>query len=169
MNFSDIIIYLLVGLIVIASIAIVFSKNVFYSTLYLLICLVSLAGIYALLNSEFVAITQLVIYAGGIIVLILFGIMLTNRISGKPLVTENQNRFVGFAISLSLMIILILSVKEFPDVVLGENQKNHIKMIGVELMSTYVAPLEIGGMLLLICVMGAAFTSSTFKRNRNVE
>ena len=171
MNANEIIIYLFIGLIFISTIAIVLSKNVFYSTLYLLVCLVSHAGIYALLSAEFVAITQLVIYAGGVIVLILFGIMLTNRIHGKPLISENHNRFAGFIISTSIMAILISSIWRygFSEFESATRQRNHIKMIGIELMSTYVAPLEVGGVLLLVCLIGAASTASSFKRDGNNE
>ena len=85
---------------------ILFVKNVFYGALLLITCLLSLAGIYVISNDEFVAVTQILIYAGGILVLIIFGIMLTTRISGKPLVVKNHNWFAGTLVGLPVLIVL---------------------------------------------------------------
>lgn len=145
---------------------IILNRNVFYAALALLVCLISLAGIYALLHAEFLAITQLLIYVGGVMVLIIFGIMLTNRISGKPLYVNSQNWIAGISISLSLCALIIYSynrvIFESASAIAAET---HIKQVGTELMSTYVAPFELSGILLLVCLVGAALTASSFKKN----
>ncbi len=76
---ASIILYSLMATAAMGVLIILFNKNLLYCALGLLLCLVSLAGIFGLLNAEFLAATQLMIYAGGVLVLILFGIMLTNR------------------------------------------------------------------------------------------
>src|SRR5687768_1114862 len=86
--------------------SILFVKNVFYGALLLIICLLSIAGIYVISHAEFIAVTQILIYAGGILVLIIFGIMLTTRISGKPLVVKNNNWFAGSLVGLPILIVL---------------------------------------------------------------
>ena len=78
-----------------SAISLIFIRNVFYGALLLIICLLALAGIFVLAFAEFIAVTQILVYAGGILVVILFGIMLTTKISGKPLVVEHNNKFSG--------------------------------------------------------------------------
>src|SRR5687767_9782869 len=95
MNSIEILFYFFMLLAAISAGAIVFSKNVFKSALFLLICLLSIAALYVLSFAEFLAVAQVLIYAGGILVIIIFGIMLTTRISGRPLVVENTNIFSG--------------------------------------------------------------------------
>src|SRR6185503_18178603 len=90
----------------VSAVAILFVKNVFYGALLLIICLLSLAGIYVISNAEFIAVTQILIYAGGVLVLIIFGVMLTTRISGKPLIVENHNWFAGSFVGLSFLLLL---------------------------------------------------------------
>jgi NADH:ubiquinone oxidoreductase subunit 6 (subunit J) len=88
MNPGTITLYVFVFAATLSVSVMLFTRTVFFAALGLIACLISIAGIYALLYAEFLAITQLVIYVGGVLVLILFGIMLTNRITGKPLRTE---------------------------------------------------------------------------------
>jgi NADH:ubiquinone oxidoreductase subunit 6 (subunit J) len=147
-----------------------FTRTVFYAALALIACLISIAGIYALLYAEFMAITQLVIYAGGVLVLILFGIMLTNRITGKPLLTESNQVVPGVIISVGIFLLLLYAYQEtsFNPVIPVPAQGNHIHHIGIELMTTYVAPFELGGVLLLVCLIGAALMASSFKKKDHV-
>lgn len=150
---------------VISVVVILFTRVVFFAALALLACLLSLAAIYALLKAEFLAVTQLVIYAGGVIVLILFGIMLTNRISGKALITETQHVFTSMLVFTGLLILIGTTYLQISQVAVVNfsNPNTSIQQTGIELMSTYVAPFEISGILLLVCLVGAAFTASSFK------
>jgi NADH-quinone oxidoreductase subunit J len=153
--------------VVVSVIVMLLTRAVFYAALSLIVCLISIAGIYALLQAEFLAITQLVIYAGGVLVLILFGIMLTNRIAGKPLQTESHHVIKSIVISLGIFLTLIIAKQKtsFPTPDPTPPQINHINQIGIEMMSTFVAPFEIGGVLLLVCLIGAALMASSYKKN----
>jgi NADH:ubiquinone oxidoreductase subunit 6 (subunit J) len=169
MIMQEIILYLFVGASIASVLVIILNSNIFYGALALLVCLISLAGIYALLQAEFLAITQLLIYAGGVVVLLIFGIMLTNKISGKPLLTDSHNWFSGIMISASLFGILLFSFQQVEIISIPNslNTSNHINKIGIELMSTYAAPFEGSGILLLVCLIGAALTASSFKKKPN--
>jgi len=152
-----------------AVLVMILNRNIFYGALALLICLISLAGIYALLQAEFLAITQLLIYAGGVLVLLIFGIMLTNKISGKPVLTDSHNWFSGIIISTSLLGVLLFSFQQ-TEIMIAQSNLNttrNINNIGIELMSTYAAPFELSGVLLLVCLIGAALTASSFKKKTN--
>jgi NADH-quinone oxidoreductase subunit J len=166
---QEIVLYLLVGFSVASVLVILFNRNVFYSALALLGCLISLAGIYGLLSAEFLAITQLLIYAGGVLILMIFGIMLTNRISGKALESKSHNWMPGILLTGSLLVVLVAAFKNsiIPSQTSDLNTVNPISQVGVELMSTYAAPFEVSGILLLVCLIGAAITASSFKKNAN--
>ncbi len=88
MTDASILFYPFALLAAVAAVAILVVRNVFYGALWLLTCLLSVAAIYVLANAEFVAVTQILIYAGGIAVVILFGVMLTSRVAGVPLVVQ---------------------------------------------------------------------------------
>lgn len=171
MSIATLTLYVFVCAAVVSVMIMLLTRTVFYAALSLIVCLISIAGIYALLQAEFLAITQLVIYAGGVLVLILFGIMLTNRIAGKPLQTESQHVIKSVIISLGMFLTLIIAEQKtsFPSQAPTPPQGNHIQQIGIEMMSTYVAPFEIGGVLLLVCLIGAALMASSFtKKNDHV-
>ncbi len=170
MNPGHVTLYLFVFSTIVSVIVMIFTRTVFYAALALIVCLISIAGIYALLYAEFLAITQLVIYAGGVLVLILFGIMLTNRISGKPLITESHHVIKSAIISVGMFLTLLVAYHKtsFNQGEPAPPQGNHMNKIGIELMSTYVAPFEIGGILLLVCLIGAALMASSFKKNDHV-
>jgi len=101
-------------------------------------------------------------------ILILFGIMLTNRIAGKPLRVESHHVKKSALISSLLMFVLIVAFQE-TTFYQGETifRKEHIKLIGIELLSKYVAPFEIAGLLLLVCLIGAALMASSVKKNHD--
>jgi len=166
MSTLSFIFYALEILAAVSAVGILFTKNVFYGALLLIICLLSVAGIYILANAEFVAVTQILIYAGGVLVLIIFGIMLTSKISGKPLAVQNQYWLAGSLAGLSFFIALIKLFSETSfyqnDSVIRESCYTSINQIGILLMTDYVLPFEVAGILLLIVLIGAAVVASSF-------
>lgn len=165
----EIILYLFISSSIVSVLVMILNRNIFYGALALLVCLISLAGIYALLEAEFLAITQLLIYAGGVVVLLIFGIMLTNKISGKPLHTDSHNWLIGILISAALFGVMLVSFQQIEIINIRNDSytSNHIHKVGIELMSTYAAPFELSGILLLVCLIGAALTASSFKKKPN--
>lgn len=164
---QEVILYLFIGFSIASVLVILLNRNVFYSALALLTCLISLSGIYGLLQAEFLAVTQLLIYAGGVLVLMIFGIMLTNRITGKSFESKSGNWIPGAIVTTLLLGVLVISFQKSPILATQNdlNTGNHPSKIGVELMSTYAAPFEISGILLLVCLIGAALTASSFKKS----
>jgi NADH:ubiquinone oxidoreductase subunit 6 (subunit J) len=170
MNESTFFLYFFSLVAFISVLAMIFTRIIFYAALLLIACLISIAGIYALLHAEFLAITQIVIYAGGVLVLILFGIMVTNRISGKPLLVESHHVLKSALIAIGMFITLSIAYQKTVFIPMTDipAKGNHINQIGIELMSTYVAPFEIAGVLLLVCLIGAALMASTFNKKDHV-
>lgn len=148
----------------------VLTRNLLYAGFSLLLTLLSVAAIYVLLFADFVAVTQLMVYVGGVLVLILFGIMLSSRVHDKSVMSENTN--VGWGISISLLTLVGLSYtiwqtsfSSLPwiqqgstDVLAG--QKSTVQLIGIKLMTDFVLPFEIASLLLLIALMGAAYIAT---------
>lgn len=143
-----------------SALALAFSKNVFYSAMYVIVCLISLAGVYVLSFAEFIAVTQILVYAGGVLVIIIFGIMLTAKLGNKPLEVSHGNVFTGVVLSIPVFFLLVYALYSSPmDTTLSNpNDKNPqaIQRIGISLMSEYVLAFEIAGLLLLIALIGAA-------------
>lgn len=166
MNSLSIALYGFEGIAALSALAILFVKNVFHAALLLIVCLLALAGIFVLYNAEFIAVTQILIYAGGVLVLVIFGVMLTSRMTGKPLVVKNQYVFAASFISLFLAILLIIlfSEQRFYQQISNTEASSHnsINRIGISLMSDYALAFEVSGVLLLAALLGAAVTASSF-------
>lgn len=156
---SSILFYFFSGLAMLAAAFIVITKNVLYAACALVITLLSIAGLYILNGAEFVGITQLMIYVGGIVVLMIFGIMLTNKIAGKALLTESHNLMVGFLAGFGVFAVLFYAIIQINLPVIQQlagGELNNINQIGVGVMSDFVLPFEIAAILLLIALIGAA-------------
>ena len=169
MSPGNIFLYLFIFAAVTSVFVMLFTKTIFYAALSLIVTLLSISGIYALLYAEFLAITQIVIYAAGVLVLILFGIMLTNRITGKPLHMQSHHSITGMILSICMFGLLVAAYLKTSFIQAGviAFQGSHINHVGIELMSTYAAPFEIAGVLLLVCVIGAALMASSFNKQGN--
>jgi NADH:ubiquinone oxidoreductase subunit 6 (subunit J) len=152
----------------VSAIGILLSKNVFKSALMLLCCLLSIAAIFVLAFAEFVAVAQILIYAGGVMIVVIFGIMLTSKISGKPLTVTNGNIFGGAIISGGLFALLANFI--FAGLSLSPTQTidttSSIETIGIGLITTFSLPFEIAGILLLAALVGAAIASSTLNSKK---
>ena len=166
MNSLDLIFYSLEILAAVSALSILFTKNVFYGALLLIICLLAIAGIYIIANAEFLAVTQILIYVAGVLVLIIFGVMLTSKISGKSLVVENKNWFAGSLVGLFFMITLTRLFFETnfysSNLVVKESAYTTINQIGILFSTDYVLPFELTGILLLIVLVAAAVVASSF-------
>ena len=152
----------------ISALGILVIKNVFKGALLLLICLLALAALYILLLAEFVAITQILIYAGGILVIILFGIMLTSKISGTPLRVKHGNIVAGIIAGVSICSLLIRLISDhFAATAQSPMQTSQaIETIGIHFMTDYIIPFEVAGILLLMALIGAAVTVSFMKTKK---
>ncbi|MGC3943931.1 MAG: NADH-quinone oxidoreductase subunit J [Chryseolinea sp.] len=167
MNAAVILHYFFLFTAAVATIGILFARNVFYGALLLMITLLSLAGLYVLSFAEFLAMTQILVYAGGVLVLIIFAIMLTSHLNGKPLLIEHSNRLAGGMLGLTLFAIITYLIVE--QVKLPTNvqaQPFSITDLGRLFMTNYAFPFELTGIVLLIALIGAAViaSSSTTKR-----
>ena len=145
---------------IITAIWVVLSPNLIHSAVSLLFTLFGVAGLYVFLYADFIAATQIIIYVGGILVLIIFGVMLTNNIDDPNLSNKSQNQLVGGVFSFALLVMLSNIVFNtnwhMKELIVRESTVNDI---GLMLLSTYLLPFEIVSILLLAALIGAAMLS----------
>ncbi|MFK7899791.1 MAG: NADH-quinone oxidoreductase subunit J [Cyclobacteriaceae bacterium] len=158
---SSYIFFVFAALIVVSSIFILFTRNILYAALSLFFCFLGVSAMYVFASADFLAITQLVIYIGGVLVLLLFGIMLTNRVSSvKELVSGLSNRFSGFLIGGILLGGLVFGIHSSGSTALFSSlvkDVSVIESIGIQLMTNYLLPFEIAGILLLVVLVGTIY------------
>lgn len=162
---TDYLFYLFSTTTALSAIGVLFARQVVNAALLLIVCLVSIACVYILLNAEFVAVTQLLIYAGGVLVLIIFGIMITVRISGHKPEDGHQHFLAGILAGGALLLVLCDSLMStsFNGLIFTASPAT-MKSIGKELITTQSAPFELAGLLLLVSLIGASLAAS-FKRS----
>ncbi|MFC1514171.1 NADH-quinone oxidoreductase subunit J [candidate division KSB1 bacterium] len=162
MHGKDIVFVFLAVLAVGSAAIVVFSKRIVYAAFALMLSLFCVAGFYVLLSADFLAAVQVIIYVGGILVLLLFGVLLTVKVSDVTVTTQTTQRVWGAVIGIGLMFILlmILFVSIWPnladmDVEIG--YKAQTAEIGEELMTNYLFPFELASILLLAALVGSMF------------
>lgn len=157
---ASILFYLIAGIIVIFSFMAVTLKNIFHSALSLIVALLGVAAVYIYLNAEFLALLQILIYVGAIMTLIIFGIMLTLKISDKTLQQHNKQQLLSFLISGALAALLISIFTRFKVSKVTSVTTPSLAQIGKELLSKYALPFEIISIVLLAALIGAVVISS---------
>lgn len=162
----------LITLVVVGSAALAaFARNIVQAAYALFFTLLGVAGYFAILGSSFLAITQVVIYVGGILVLLMFGVLLTNRpLQAK--VTGELGRYAIATIAGGILLVGALGYIVFntpwmvsgsapavpkPETAAIGNMLLGAGQAGPGVQTYYLLPLELAGMLLLLCLLGAAY------------
>jgi NADH-quinone oxidoreductase subunit J len=131
-------------------------RNIFRAALCLVLTFFALAGLYVLLEAEFIAAAQVLIYVGAITILILFGIMLTRRLSDQSVRQASEGRMISLivVVVLAALIAIVLRATRFP-VSPEETAHPTISYLGKLLMTQYLWPFEVVSILLLAALIGA--------------
>lgn len=162
MDLETILFYFFVVLTCLSVLYIAWTKNILYAAFALMLTFLGMAGLFVFLGAEFIAITQIVVYVGGILILIIFGMMLTNKLSDQKLVTQRYHTAMGTLVAIGLGVILIRFILggAFSNVLWMDNSHTTtagLKALGMQLMTQYVLAFEIIGLLLLIALIGALY------------
>lgn len=162
MDTLSIVFYLFAFIVVVSAMGVVFSRKLMYSAFSLLFTFFGVAGIYALLNADFLAVLQIMIYVGGILVLIVFGVMLTSRVTEVDIISGGTGRkiYISSSIFATLMLVLLIYMNTtvnwgYPPVT--EYQDSTLNLLGMKLLTKYILTFLIAAILLLIAFIGAAF------------
>jgi NADH-quinone oxidoreductase subunit J len=156
---ASILFFIVIGAVCLASaIGVITSRFPIHSALYLLVNFVSLAVLYVTLEAQFLAAAQVIIYAGGIVILILFVIML---IGSEKIETRAPHRswtpYAGILLGVTLLSSMIFSFVETPS---GSATTTAInggapETVGIALFTQYILPFEMAAVLLLVALLGA--------------
>ena len=151
--------YLLSGLALIGGILVITRKNPVHCALALIVTLLALAGLYLMLYAPFVAGVQIILYAGGIMVLFLFVIMLVNVARTEKEEQFNKQWIAGFLAALALgglfVYVFVKGKAVFPDRVMQIPEQTNTQQIANLLYGQYMFAFEIASLLLLVAIIGA--------------
>ena len=160
MNTVDVLFYLLSAFAIVSATMVLISKNPIHSVLWLILVFFAISGHYILLNAQFLAIVNIIVYAGAIMVLFLFVIMLMNIKKEAEVQKQLLVKLTGVIAGGSFLTLLIAAVKQTvqiqeKQVLLKEGTIGLIHPLGKALFSDYVVPFEISSVLFLSAMVGA--------------
>ena len=165
MNITQIIFWFLSLLALGSAIMVIVNRNPVHSILWLIVVFFAISGFYVLLNAQFLAIVNLIVYAGAIMVLFLFVVMLMNlNAASEPPMKNKLMRAAAIISGLALMLVIIAAMKNSDEVtakqqVLAGGNAGLIKELGRLLFTKYVVPFELSSVLFLSAMIGAVILS----------
>ena len=160
MTVSTAVFYLVAAITLGSAMIVAFSRNIIYSAFSLLGTFAGVAGIYVFLGADFVAAVQLLIYVGGILVLILFAVMLTHRITDVEITNRAAGRLAALIVVGVLVYLLAQTVRETPWAKAKEAvYAATTSKIGDLFLDAYLLPFELASLVLLAAMIGAVVIS----------
>jgi len=141
-----------------AALAVVLGKNLFHSVLFLALALIATAGIFLTLDAEFIAAVQVLLYAGGVITLVVFGIVVTERLVGEKLSHVSRHVAAGGLVAAALAILLLRGISHVPLATTKPGLAGDLtRQMGTSLLTRFTLPFELLAVLLLIGLLGASY------------
>ncbi|HTI40771.1 MAG TPA: NADH-quinone oxidoreductase subunit J [Vicinamibacterales bacterium] len=141
-----------------SALAVVLSKNLFHAVLWLALALTGTAGVFLMLDAEFLAAVQLLLYAGGIITIVVFAIVVTERLVGERLTQTNMRIGGGAFVALVLLGFIATVVTRHPlPMTRPEMNGDLTRMLGQSVLTQYVLPFELLAVLMLAGMLGAIY------------
>jgi NADH-quinone oxidoreductase subunit J len=164
MTYTTVLFYVFALLTIASAVYVVTVKNIIYSAIALFVTLFSVAALYILLRADFIAVTQIMVYIGGILILLIFGIMLTHKITDVDLTTKNLNSIpaVIFTVGITTIIIIIMLTTKWR-IAVPVNDESTINQIGKLMLTNYLLPFEVASIVLLIALIGSAMYARKIK------
>ena len=158
MGITQILFWFLTALALGSALMVIFSKNPVHSVLWLIVTFFSISGHYILLNAQFLAIVNIIVYAGAIMVLFLFVVMLMNLNAELEPQKGKWLKFAGAISGSSLLLVLVAALKDseamHQQVLLKSGDIGLIHNLGKALFEDYVVPFELTSVLFLSAIVG---------------
>jgi NAD(P)H-quinone oxidoreductase subunit 6 len=156
-HLGDLVFYLMAAMTIAGAAGCAFSRNIIYSAWALLFAFMGVAGIYVFLGADFPAVAQVLIYVGGILVLILFAIMLTKQIGEDPKLTNAHLALpVGAALAVATIATLTYMAVMAPWKVVAEPSFEPVSQrLGIAFLTEYLLPFEVASVVLLAALIGS--------------
>lgn len=160
MNGEVIAFWILAVVLVGSALNVVLTKNLFHSVLWLAAALIGTAGIFIALDAEFLGAVQVLLYAGGVITVVVFAIVVTERLVGERISHTSRRLLAGSIVSIGVLVqVLSLVQKAGADVARPEMTADITKWMGMSLLtpSQFLLPFELLGVLLLAGLLAASY------------
>ncbi len=139
-----------------AALRVVTTKNVVHAALWLVVVLAGVAVQFLFLGAEFVAVTQILVYIGAVIVLFLFGVMLTRASMGDDETVADEKRAMAAVVGVLLLAVMAFAlVDSFDDVEITADGPQSVTTVSDSIFSQYIVPFEAVSVLLLAALLGA--------------
>ncbi len=165
-TWQDSVFWLLASLIIFSALRVVTSRNVVHAALYLVGTLLGAAAIYLLLYAEFIAWAQVLVYVGAIVVLMLFGLMLTRAPIGSATLDNDQRLVAALAAGAMFLMTSLILIEAFEDqeISLLREEGTTTESVGEAIFSSFVLPFEVVSILLLAALVGAVVIDAARRR-----
>lgn len=164
-NLSDILFYAIALFAIAGAAGVAFSRNIVYSAFCLLAALGGVAGIYIFISADLVAVVQILVYIGGILVLILFAVMLTNRIGDTQGSNPTVSIIPGAAVFSVLLVVVVYVAAAtpwgqfkgigLPQLIPNPALEATTAKVGDSLLTEFLLPFEVASVVLLAALIGA--------------
>ena len=152
---SPFVFWLVSAVVVGSALAVVLSKNIVHSALFLVVSFIAVAGVYALLGVDFIAAVQILVYAGAIAILLVFGIMLTKRGDMKDTNLFSQYKYLGLFVSVAFLAVTVYMISLSDLTVVAGEMGSVVRLVATDLYGNFVIPFEGAAILLLVAMVGA--------------
>ena len=141
-----------------SALSVVLSKNLFHAVLWLALSLTGTAGIFLLLDAEFLAAVQLLLYAGGVVTIVVFAIVVTERLVGERITQTNRGIAAGAVVSAALAAILVSAIGQRPLALEKPALADALtQTIGSAVLTRFVLPFELLAVLMLAALLSAIY------------
>lgn len=158
MNAEVLAFWVLAVVLVGSALNVVLTKNLFHSVLWLAAALIGTAGIFIALDAEFLGAVQVLLYAGGVITVVVFAIVVTERLVGERLAHTSRRLIAGFIVSAGVLAEILNIVRHAGvDPARPEMTADITKWIGMSLLTQFLLPFELLGVLLLAGLLAASY------------
>jgi NADH-quinone oxidoreductase subunit J len=141
-----------------SALAVVLTKNLFHAVLWLALALTGTAGVFLLLDAEFLAAVQLLLYAGGIVTIVVFAIVVTERLVGERISQTSRRIAPGAVVAAGLLAVIVSSFSRQPLPVGRPPMAGDLtQVLGEAVLTRYVLAFEMLAVLMLAALMGAMY------------
>jgi NADH-quinone oxidoreductase subunit J len=141
-----------------SALGVVLSKNLFHSVLWLALALVGTAGVFLLLEAEFLAAVQLLLYAGGVVTVAVFAIVVTERLVGERIAQTNRRIVGGAIVSLGVLALVVSTLTKTTLAVTGPVMPGDLtQLIGEGVLRRFVLPFELLALLMVAALLAAVY------------
>ncbi len=162
--------YKLAAVVVISALLVVFVRNIVHAVLWLAVCFIALAGVFLTLDADYIAMVQILVYAGAVCIMVVFGIMLIRR--GNMGETNLFNKQAVAGAGVAVLVTMLGGFLSFKIRYVGSAPAvpgNTVDHIATLLLSKYVIPFEVAALLLLVALVGAIFLAKEVKADADSD